>query len=142
MTPAPSPLIGVDGSFSTAVFVPFIGLGNKQVSVVAQDDHTVTQFIRLTEASAMVLTDPADVFADLIEAGTLSRVWHLNAALQTSDPGSAWTFYDPNPDLADFNKLTEIQSGQTYVLIMTAEGEFNGKALYSGTNFVFIPLGP
>ena len=74
------------------------------------------------------------MFADLIaESGSLSRVWHLEGATQV------WTFFDTDPALADFNELTVLTSGETYVLIMTAEGEFNGKALYPGTNFVTIP---
>ena len=145
VTPVPAPSTDQWGAFTASdIQVPQLNVTRHAVKVVVGradgSDGDATEFVTVVAESAMpALTDPADVFADLIEAGTLSRVWHLNAALQTSDPGNAWSFYDPNPDLADFNKLTEIQRDQSYVLIMTAEGEFNDKPLYSGTNFVFIP---
>ena len=141
VTPVPAPSTDKWGTFSTTVQVPQLTPGRYAVSVRVGDEtgDSATEFLQVVTETVVVLTDPADVFASLIDAGSLSRVWHLNAALQTSDPGNAWTFYDPNPDLADFNKLTEIQRDQSYVLIMTAEGEFSGKPLYSGTNFVFIP---
>ena len=130
--PVPAPATSIDGDFESIVLVPQLELGNQTVSVRVSQT-TITTFLEIGTVTAPVVTDPADVFASLIGAGSLSRVWHLDPATQV------WTFYDTTPDLAAFNELTELRSGQTYVLIMTAEGDHNGQALYPGTNFVHIP---
>ena len=129
--PVPAPATSIDGDFSSTVLVPQLELGNQTVSIRVSQT-TITTFLEIV-VPVVDVTDPADVFASLIGAGSLSRVWHLDPATQV------WTFYDTTPDLAAFNELTELRSGQTYVLIMTAEGDHNGQALYPGTNFVHIP---
>ena len=131
VTPVPAPSTDQWGSFTaTDVQVPNLTLGTHPVEITV-DGKSVTGFIQITDAPTS--TDPNDVFASLIADGSLTTVWHLDAATQS------WTSFSTNPALADFNDLTEIQGNQVYVLIMTAEGEFRGKALYPGTNQVFIP---
>jgi hypothetical protein len=138
--PVPAPLTDQWGAFTaTDVRVPNLTLGTHPVEITV-DEKTVTGFIQIVvEPPAPVLTDPADVFADLIADGSLTTVWHLNAAIQQTDPSGGWTSYSTNPDLAAFNTLSEIQGGQVYVLIMSAAGEFMGSPLYVGTNNVYIP---
>ena len=118
-----------DGSFTTTVTTPELEAGEQEIEAIAGGERITTMVTVL----AVVPTDPAGVFADLIADGSLSTVWHLNAATQS------WTSFSTNPALADFNDLTEIQGGQVYVLIMSAAGEFQGKSLFAGTNQVFIP---
>jgi hypothetical protein len=140
VTPVPAPTTDQWGAFTaTGVQVPNLTLGTHPVEITV-DEKTVTGFIQIVvEPPAPVLTDPADVFADLIADGSLTTVWHLNAAIQQTDPSGGWTSYSTNPDLAAFNTLSEIQGGQVYVLIMSAAGEFMGSPLYVGTNNVYIP---
>ena len=130
--PVPAPATSIDGDFESTVLVPQMELGNQSVSVrVAQT--TFTTFVEIVSPTVVVLTDPAEVFADLIESGSLSRVWYLDPQSQT------WSFYDPDPAFAAFNELTAVTSEETYILIITAEDTFGTKTLYPGTQFVTIP---
>ena len=125
--PVPAPATSIDGDFSATVLVPQMELGNQSVSVrVAQT--TFTTFIQIVEATEEAVTDPAELFASL--GNRLVRVWYLERSTQV------WSFYDPDPDVAAFNTLTEVSSGQN-VSIITSSGEsveFQGMTLYQGTN--------
>ena len=133
VTPSTSVITNALGSFSGAqVTVPLINPNRYLVKATAKDDGGLgNEYLEV--ASETVSIDPADVFADLIADGSLSTVWHLDASTQS------WTSFSTNPALADFNDLTVIRGNQVYVLIMSAAGEFQGKALFAGTNQVFIP---
>ena len=87
---------------------------------------------RSSDAPVVVITDPAEVFAPLVEAGRLARVWYQDRATQD------WTFYDPDPAFASFNRLNEVSSGQVVTIIIT-DGEpipFQGDTLYQGSNSI------
>ncbi len=62
--------------------------------------------------------------------GRLVRVWHLDARTQT------WSFYDPAPEMAKFNTLTEFPSGLIVFVIISEGGpvEFQGRTLQPGIN--------
>jgi hypothetical protein len=128
VTSVPSPNTDAWGSFSAAnVRVPRLDPGRYTVKVDVGGRMT-TAFIEIIEAVAVVVTDPADVFAPL--GDRLVRVWYLERATQI------WSFYDPDPDVAAFNTLTEVSSGQN-VSIIISRGEtigFQDKTLYPGTN--------
>ena len=68
------------------------------------------------------------MFAEL--GDRLSRVWYLDRESQE------WSFYDPAPDFADFNTLTEVPSGEVVQIIITDGDpvEFQGMTLFAGTN--------
>jgi hypothetical protein len=126
--PVPAPSTSVDGDFESTVLVPQADLGTETITVkVGSTTHTSNvTVIEATEAPAS--TDPAEAFAPL--GDRLVRVWYLDRETQ------AWTFFDPDPDLIDFSRLTEVKSGQIVTIILT-EGdpvEFGSKTLYSGTN--------
>ena len=89
-------------------------------------------FFGIVEATEPVVSDSAEVFSSLSDR--LLRVWYLDRATQ------AWSFYDPDPAIADFNTLTEVSSGQI-VIIIISDGdsiEFNSSpsTLYQGANIV------
>jgi hypothetical protein len=100
---------------------------------VTVGEDSATEFIQIvTETVAPASTDPADVFAPLVEAGRLARVWYQDRATQD------WTFYDPDPAFASFNRLNEVSSGQVVTIIIT-DGEpipFQGETLYQGSNSI------
>ena len=136
VTTVPSPSTDQWGSFTASnIKVPQLDATRHAVKVVvgAADgsDGDATEFLTVVVAvAAPASTDPADVFAPLVEAGRLARVWYLDRATQD------WQFYDPDPDFASFNRLTEVTSGQVVTVIIT-DGEpveFQGKSLYQGTN--------
>ena len=110
--PVPAPATSIDGDFSTTVLVPQLELGNQTVSVRVSQT-TITTFLEF--GTATVSRVPADVFASL--GDRLVRIWFLERATQV------WSFYDPDPEIADFNTLSEVSSGQIVTIILTEGGD-------------------
>ena len=123
--PVPAPATSIDGDFESTVLVPQLELGNQTVKVRVSQT-TITTFLNI--GTVAVSRDPADVFASL--GDRLARVWYLDRATQE------WSFYDPDPDFAAFNTLSEVSSGQVVQIIVTDGGtiEFQDNTLYAGTN--------
>ena len=135
VTPVPAPTTDRWGAFTISnLRIPQLTPGRYAVKVTVEDmdGDSATEFLQIVTTPVVVVTDPAEVFADLIEAGRLARVWYQDRATQ------AWTFYDPDPAFASFNRLTEVNSGQVVTVIIT-DGEpipFQGETLYQGTNSI------
>ena len=123
--PVPAPATSIDGDFESTVLVPQLELGNQTVSIRVSST-TITTFLELSTAT--VSRAPADVFASL--GDRLVRVWYLERSTQV------WSFYDPDPDVAAFNTLTEVSSGQNVSIIISSGANigFQDKTLYPGTN--------
>ncbi len=127
LLPVPAPITDVNGSFSATMMMRQLDPGNVRVSADVGGDIR-TAFVEVVAESTS--NDPADVFAGVVATGRLSRVWFLDAENQE------WLFYDPDPEVADFNDLNEVTAGKAYIIIVT-EGdpvEFQGRSLYQGTN--------
>ena len=123
--PVPAPATSINGDFESTVLVPQLELGNQTVSIRVSQT-TITTFLEL--ATVAVATAPADVFGGL--GDRLVRVWYLDRATQQ------WSFYDPDPEVAAFNTLTEVSNGQI-VTIIISEGDsvgFQGGTLFAGSN--------
>ena len=119
------------GSFTVDnVLVPQLKPGTHTVEarVATQGQDQPTKVRTTVEIVDIITRDSDEAFEELIENGTLTRVWHLEPATQ------GWTFYDPNPDFADFNSLTEVSSGQIVTIIMNATDTFQGRTLYPESN--------
>ena len=123
--PVPAPATSINGDFGSTVLVPQLELGNQTVSIRVSST-TITTFLELSTAT--VSRAPADVFASL--GDRLVRVWYLERSTQV------WSFYDPDPDVAAFNTLTEVSSGQNVSIIISSGANigFQDKTLYPGTN--------
>ena len=123
--PVPAPATSIDGDFESTVLVPQLELGNQTVSIRVSQT-TITTFLELSTVT--VSRAPADVFASL--GDRLVRVWYLERSTQV------WSFYDPDPDVAAFNTLTEVSSGQNVSIIISSGANigFQDKTLYPGTN--------
>ena len=123
--PVPAPATSIDGDFESIVLVPQLELGNQTVSIRVSST-TITTFLELSTAT--VSRAPADVFASL--GDRLVRVWYLERSTQV------WSFYDPDPDVAAFNTLTQVSSGQNVSIIISSGANigFQDKTLYPGTN--------
>ena len=131
VTPAPAPSTDRWGAFTAEdLQVPQLNPGRYAVKVIVADAEgdSATEFLQVALEEVVVLTDPADVFGGL--GDRLVRVWFLDRATQQ------WSFYDPDPEVAAFNTLTEASSGQI-VTIIISEGdsvEFQGGTLFAGSN--------
>ena len=133
VTPVPAPSTDRWGAFTSSdIQVPQLNATRHAVKVVVGradgSDGDATEFLTVGVAVAEVLTDPVDVFADL--GDRLVRVWYLERSTQV------WSFYDPDPDVAAFNTLTEVSSGQNVSIIISSGANigFQDKTLYPGTN--------
>ena len=119
-----------EGSFSVEVAAPDAE-GEQTITAVVAGSDPVTGMVTIMKP---VSTDPAEVFAGV---NGLTRAWHLDAETQN------WTFYDPDAELfanvPEDRKLSMVASGQVYTLIVSEAGEFQGKALFVGTNQVYVP---
>ena len=129
VTPVPNVSTERDGSFEAAVVVPQIELG----------DHTLR-----VEVSGAVLTlvvsiappprsGPTErVLGELISSGALVRAWRLNREDQT------WTLFDPREEFAEFNTLTEVNSGDFVWINLNEPRSFQGDTLAAGWNIVLL----
>ena len=114
------------------VLVPQLKPGTHTVEATVQTQGGAAKVRTTIEIVDIITRDSEEAFADIITNGTLTRVWHLDAATQT------WSFFDPAPEFADFNTLTQVSSGQIVTIIMSAQDDFQGKTLYVGSNNVAI----
>ena len=86
---------------------------------------TVSTFLEIAD---IITRASEEAFTDLIDNGSLSRVWFLERETQE------WFFYDPAPEFAPFNTLNEVSTRQIVDIIMSAQDEFQGETLYVGSN--------
>ena len=112
------------GSFTETVLVPQLTAGTHPVEVTAGRGDTAVQVIKFLDVVSVITRQSEDAFTDIISSGTLTRVWNLDRATQT------WSFFDPSPEFAEFNTLTEVTSGQIVTIIMNAQDTFQGQTLY------------
>ena len=62
-----------------------------------------------------------EAFSDLIDK------WHADPRLVLGSPATqTWSFFDPAPEFADFNTLTEVSTGQIVTIIMSYPGRVPG----------------
>ena len=133
VTPVPAPSTDRWGAFTAEnIQVPQLNATRHAVKVVVGkadgSDGDATEFLTVGVAVEEVSTAPADVFGGL--GDRLVRAWFLDRATQQ------WSFYDPDPEVAAFNTLTEVSSGQIVTIILS-EGdsvEFQGGTLFAGSN--------
>ncbi len=72
----------------------------------------------------------AEVFASLIGDGSLVVLWRYDNAAQS------WSSFDPRPELAPFNDLTEVNSRDIVWVQVLRNREFQGATLYEGWNII------
>ena len=89
-------------------------------------------------ASRGLAKAPADVFASL--GDRVARVWHFDAAKQGVEGETAWSFWDPRPQLAAVGGLDEVKSGLVVVIIITPGESIDFAStpgtLFAGSNYV------
>ena len=121
-----------NGEWSGTPLVPQLTPGTHTVEMRVGRGATGISVSTFLEIADIITRSSEEAFDDLIENGTLTRVWYLEAATQT------WSFFDPAPEFADFNTLNEVSTGQIVTIIMGTQDQFQGKSLYVGSNNVAI----
>lgn len=105
------------------ILVPFLDPGFYPVEVKVGEETRVAQLEVLAEASvAGVAAELPGAVSDL--GDNLEAIFHFN------NTSKAWTFYDPRPEFADLNTLSELNSGQPYwVLVKDSQEDvdWNGR---------------
>jgi len=105
------------------ILVPFLDPGFYPVEVRVGNETRVAQFEVLAEALvpgvAAMLPDAVSGLGDSLEA-----IFHFN------NTSKEWTFFDPRPEFADLNTLTELNVGQPYWVLVDHSHEdvdWNGR---------------
>ena len=132
--PAPVPATDADGELSTEVMIPQLATGSHAISVTISSTTASSNFsVTASSTDTGVKSGVADAIGTPV-GDNLVRVFNFNNA--TKD----WTFYDPDPDLADANTLANVASGSVYWIKVTADADvvLNGtsRSLYAGWNLV------
>ena len=113
----------------TDVLVPAADPGHYSVQVTVGDGNAaetaVAQLEILSDApaagTATALPDAASELGDNLDA-----IFHFNNSTK------AWTFFDPRPEFADLNTLTELINGQPYWVLVKGEQtgvDWNGRTV-------------
>ena len=77
--------------------------------------------------------DPRDIatmFEELIDDESLVTVWMYQ------NPTQSWSLFDPRPEIAWANDLTEVSTGDILWVEVSDEVTFQGETLYEGWNLV------
>ena len=105
------------------ILVPFLDPGFYPVEVKVGDETRVAQLEVLSEAVVGgVATELPEAVSDL--GDNLDAIFHFN------NTNKVWTFFDPRPEFADLNTLTELNGGQPYwVLVKDSQDDvdWNGR---------------
>ena len=120
------------GQWEGTPLVPQLTPGTHTVEMRVGSGSTGISVSTFLEIADIITRASEEAFDDLIENGTLTRVWFLDRETQT------WSFFDPAPEFADFNTLSEVSTGQIVTIIMNAQDTFEGGTLYVGSNPVSI----
>ena len=105
------------------ITVPYLDPGHYPVTVQVGNDTRVVEFEMLAEAAVTgVAAELPDAVSDL--GDNLDAIFHFN------NVSKEWTFYDPRPEFADLNTLSELNGGQPYwVLVKDSQEDvdWNGR---------------
>ena len=117
-----------NGKWSGTPLVPQLTPGTHTVEMTVGRGATGISVSTFLEIADIITRASEEAFEDLIDNGTMTRVWYLDRATQT------WSFFDPAPEFADFNTLEEVSTGQIVTIIMNAQDSFQGSTLFVGSN--------
>ena len=121
-----------NGDFSTSILLPALDVGTHLVQA-SVGDSSATKVLTVPSADMAAVTTATDVvFADLISADNLERVYHYVNATST------WLVFDPRPDFAEFNDYTETTGGQAVWVKVSDAAQFQGEPLFSGWNLIVL----
>ena len=131
ITPSPKPLTDGKGAFSASVTVPQLTLGNQTIEIEVGED-TFTATVRIVAETVAASQAPADLFADLIEAGALDRIFLYNNTTQE------WFLYDPDPGFETANSLESLESGDIIWIQLKSAATVQGANLLAGWSLITV----
>ena len=130
VTPVPAPNTDSQGAFTTSnVRVPQLDPGRYTVKVEA--DQMVTAFLEVVVAVAP--SAPADLFADLIEADALDRIFRYD-----NNETQEWFLYDPDPGFEAANSLESLEAGKIIWIQLKEAAEVQGANLLAGWSLITV----
>ena len=88
------------GQWEGTPLVPQLTPGTHTVEMRVGSGSTGISVSTFLEIADIITRASEEAFDDLIENGTLTRVWYLDRETQ------AWSFFDPAPEFAEFNTLS------------------------------------
>ena len=127
--PVPAPATSIEGDFTSIVLVPQLELGNQTVSIRVSQT-TITTFLQI--GTAAVSRAPADLFADLIEADALDRIFRYENDTQE------WFLYDPDPGFEAANSLESLETGNIIWIQLKEAAEVQGANLLAGWSLITV----
>ncbi len=103
-----------EGDVTVEVTVPYADPGFYPVRIVVEDVTAIVQLEILGEASARGAATPLpDALTDLGD--------NLQAVFYFDNVGKTWSFYDPRPEFAELNTLTELAENNPYWILINED---------------------
>ena len=100
---------------ATGIVVPGLDPGIFSVQLEVNDIVAIGQVEVVSEGPTGLSTAVGDALAEV--GDNLVVVWHFNT------DSKVWTFYDPRPEAAEFNTLSELTDGQAYLVLISETQE-------------------
>ena len=96
---------------ATGIVVPGLDPGIFSVQMEVNDIVAIGQVEVVAEGPTGLSTAVGDALAEV--GDNLVVVWHFNTT------SKVWIFYDPRPETAEFNTLSELIDGQAYLVLVS-----------------------
>ena len=136
--PSPAPRAGRNGDITAEILIPLFNPGVYVLVLETGNGFSATTTVTVLAAGsspASTANNTEDVFADLIEAGNLVRVWRFSNATQD------WQFFDPQPAFTTVNDLLKTGPGDILWVKVNNETTFEhqqGNTLVPGWNLIVL----
>ena len=107
VTPAPKPSTDANGQATFDITIPGLDVGSQTVKVTSASTAASAAF---TVGADSTVTGVETAVATAVEplGDSLVRVFNFNNVTKT------WSFYDPRPEFADANTISELTDGDIY----------------------------
>ena len=124
VTPSPKPSTDANGAATFDILIPGLDVGAQTIKVTAASTAASAAF---TVGADSTVTGVETAVATAVEplGDSLVRVFNFNNVTKT------WSFYDPRPEFADANTISELTDGDIYwINVSSAQADvtLNAKA--------------
>ena len=114
VTPSPKPSTDANGQATFDITIPGLDVGAQTIKVTSASTAASAAF---TVGADSTVTGVETAVATAVEplGDSLVRVFNFNNVTKT------WSFYDPRPEFADANSISELTAGDIYWINVSAE---------------------